>query len=589
MGKLKVEAQSTASRINAKTAAQTVTTTDTSDLARLNGELSDARDFNFAWAYDPHEQTGGGLLDLAVPGETLRDKPVFGFTGDWDPTRPGDKNVRSQLDSGRSSLTSSTDNIITYAFFTAKHMVGLNNNPGLGEGKGYTPFSAAQMNAARLAVSTWDDVIAPEFQEITPGPGVSSWAKNEADIWMANTFTGPAQAWAYYPGEEQPFQRVSGDVWIADPRFNGSNNELFAGGYGRQTLNHELGHAIGLSHPGDYNFGDDQDGDGVPDPITYDGDAFYFQDSHQYTIMSYFDSYETGNNVIDWNIMRVMYPSTPMVHDIWVAQAKYGVETTTRTGDTTYGFNSTSDVTNDALKFFDGERMVILTIWDSAGNDTLDLSGYYTPSIIDLREGAYSSAGGLGAYDPAWVGVVPDADLNAYLAFVNSNQADAGYGAATRNAVLDLYFGGRPGTNEGVPWSDIVGRDWLLENNIGIAIGAIIENAKGGHGDDRINGNQATNQFWGNDGADTFVMADYSGNVVRPTGTVAINDTSVDSIMDFDRAEGDVIDVSELGVTAIGQLSFDDATDTVTVTATGEQFKIIGASDIQASDFFFAS
>ena len=57
--------------------------------------------------------------------------------------------------------------------------------------------------------------------------------------------------------------------------------------------------------------------------------------------------------------------------------------------------------------------------------------------------------------------------------------------------------------------------------------------------------------------------------------------------MDFDRTEGDKIDVSELGVTALAQMSFDNATDTVTVTATGEQFKILGASDIQASDFYF--
>ena len=64
-----------------------------------------------------------------------------------------------------------------------------------------------------------------------------------------------------------------------------------------------------------------------------------------------------------------------------------------------------------------------------------------------------------------------------------------------RTAAYDLYFGGRAGANEGIPWSDIVGRDWLMENNIGIAYGAMIENAIGGHGNDRINGNQATNQF----------------------------------------------------------------------------------------------
>ena len=35
----------------------------------------------------------------------------------------------------------------------------------------------------------------------------------------------------------------------------------------------------------------------------------------------------------------------------------------------------------------------------------------------------------------------------------------------------------------------------------------MIENAKGGEGNDRINGNQAVNHFWGNGGADTFVIA----------------------------------------------------------------------------------
>jgi len=186
----------------------------------------------------------------------------------------------------------------------------------------------------------------------------------------------------------------------------------------------------------------------------------------------------------------------------------------------------------------------VISIWDGgAGNDTLDLSGYHTPSIIDLREGAYTSAGGLGAYNDAWVGATPDDDLAAYLAFVNGNQAAAGYGSATRTAALDLYFGGRAGVNEGVPWSDVVGRDWLMENNIGIAYGAIIENAKGGYGDDRINGNFATNHFWGNGGADTFVMADYDGTTLA--GAVR-NDTSVDVIEDFNRAQGDKIDVSAL-------------------------------------------
>jgi len=575
LGNLRLSAQSTATRINSKTTT-TTQTVDPNDL-RLDGAIADARDFNVT-APSPYD-TAAGLPDLLTAGETVRDKPVYGLTGT--------NSVLNQLDSG-TFLSSALDGTITFSFFTAKHAVGLNNNPGLGEGKGYAPFTEAQKAAARVAIHNWDDIIAPEYQEVQPGPGVSSWAKNEADIWMANTVTGPAQAWAYYPGSDQPFKRVSSDVWIADPRANGSNGQLDPGFYGLQTLNHELGHAIGLSHPGDYNFGDDNDGDGVPDPITYEGDAFYAQDSHQYTIMSYFDSFELGNNQVDFNFMRFVYPSTPMVHDIFVAQYKYGAEMNTRTGDTTYGFNSTGDVWNDAMKFDPGEMATIFSIWDADGHDTLDLSGYYTPSIIDLREGGYSSAGGWGSYRADLAGTDPSAlTKEAYLAIINPYNAAEGFGA--RTAAYDLYFGGRAGANEGIAWSEIMGNDYLMENNIGIAYGAIIEDAKGGYGNDRINGNQAENHFWGNAGSDTFVIADYSGVITRPTATggsvdVTIDDESVDSIMDFQTGV-DKIDLTELGVTW-ADLSVSGDTWTVERGDDDLSFIVLGSTAVQA-DFIF--
>jgi Ca2+-binding RTX toxin-like protein len=555
--------------------------------APVSGDLPDARDFNLAWPYDPYLLLKG-LPDLATPGEVLRDKTVYGLTGDWDPNRPGDNNVRTQLDSG-THLSSANDGVITYGFFNANHAVGVNNNPFSGEGKGYTPFTEAQEAAARIAVNNWDELITPHFQEVTMSSrGVSDWAHNSADIWLANTSTGPAQAWAYYPDQGGAYKRASSDVWIADPRYNTSNADLLPGQYGTTTLNHELGHTLGLSHPGEYNFGDDNDGDGIADPITYEGDAFYFQDSHQYTIMSYFDSYETGNNVVDWNFMRVVYPSTPMVDDVWVIQQKYGADLTTRTGDTTYGFNATADVTNDALRFESGDLATAFTIWDAAGNDTLDLSGFYTPSVIDLREGAYSSAGGLGAYDPAWAGIDPSTvSKDDYLAFVNAN--NAAEGLASRNAAYDLYFGGRAGVNEDIPWSDIVGRDWLMENNIGIAYGAVVENAIGGHGNDRINGNQANNLLTGNDGADVFVLANYSG--VDATGK-AIVDTSIDTITDFSALQGDKIDLSSFSQVDASRVTYADGQlqiDTDGVDGADFFANLLGAPTVNlANDFIYA-
>jgi serralysin len=545
-------------RQNGGTTTVTAGSPDVVSIGAVQGPLTQAATFNASFGWETSAGLQTHIADLI--GTEVRDKIVLP-QGD---NVPG--TVRWQLDSGLAQDVS--DNVITYGFATYKHSLGLNNNPDFGEGTGYTPFSAAQKAAARIAISTWDDLIAARFVEVTPGPGASDYGLQTTDIVLANTWSGPAQAWAYYPGYGNQYERVAGDVWIADPNYNTSNNQLLPGFYGLQTLNHELGHAIGLSHPGNYNYGDDQDGDGVPDPITYQNDAFYFQDGHQFTIMSYFDSFETGAQNVDWNVMRFVYPSTPMVDDVFVAQQKYGADYTTRAGDTTYGFHATADVTNEAMIFRNGEMFSIFTIWDGGGNDTIDLSGYYTDSVIDLREGAYTSAGGAGAYDAALAGT------QLTLAQIQANNIAAGLPQRAAS-LYDVYFNGVATSNEGVSWAEITGTgdEFLMEQNIGIAYGAIIENAVGGHGDDRINGNQANNVFTGGDGADTFVIANYSGT--RAADGAVIVDTSVDTVTDFQAA--DVIDLSEFAGVTAANVSFNTVTDTLSIDTDGN-----GSVDVTA-------
>ena len=562
------------------TTSVSVDPTEIKGPAGLLTPLHDAADFNASFQWGTNSGLPTHIHDLV--GTTVNSKPVLPEGANVPGT------VSWQLDSGATLIVGS-DNTITWGFYQGKHYTGINNNPHLGEGIGYTSFSPAQMAAARIAIGNWDDLIAPTFQEQNWGPGASTWAKTDADILLANTYTGPAQAWAYYPGSNHQYERLSSDVWIADPRINASNSQFLPGQYGLQTLNHELGHTLGLSHPGQYNFGDDNDGDGVPDPITYGGDAFYFQDSTQFTIMSYFDSYETGAQNIDYNFLRFLYPSTPMVDDVYVIQQKYGADMTTRAGDSTYGFNSSSDVANEAMKFHDGEMATIFTIWDANGNDTLDLSGYYTPSVIDLREGGYSSAGGWGSYDPSLVSIDPATDTAAYLAAVDTY--NAGAGLAARDAAYDLYFGGRAGVNESIPWTTITNAteaNYLMQQNIGIAYGAVIENAIGGHGDDRINGNQADNFFTGNDGADTFIIADYSGNIPTPgdpAGHVVV-DTSIDTITDFTTGV-DKIDLTSFGHDTVTGVIY-DGTD-LHFSANGHDYAVhlLGAPIDTTNDIIF--
>ena len=509
--------------------------------------LTLAAEFNASFSWEATSGLASHITDYI--GGDLRDKQVLPQGANVPGT------VAWQLDAGWQHDVS--DGIITFGFANSKHALGLNNNPSFGEGGGYAPFTEAQKAAARLAMNNWDDLIAARIVEVPQGPGASVYGRQTTDIMLANTTTGPAQAWAYYPGYPNQYTRIAGDVWTADPRINASNGQLEPGQYGLQTLNHEIGHSLGLSHPGAYNFGDDADGDGIPDPITYQGDAFYFQDSNQFTIMSYFDSFETGAQNIDWNVMRFIYPSTPMVDDVKVIQQKYGADMTTRTGDSVYGFNSTADVTNEAMKFHAGEMATIFTIWDAGGNDTLDLSGYYTDSVIDLREGAYSSAGGWAAYDASLLEVDPT------LEQIDLNNTAAGLGP--RNARLfEIYFNGnwsdtnpdgsKTLVNEGVSWKDITGTGdkYLMEQNIGIAYGAIIENAIGGSGNDRINGNQVDNRLTGGAGADTFIFVD---------------DGSTDTITDFESGL-DRIDLTELNITG-ADVSFDAATHQLRIDTDG--------------------
>ena len=543
--------------------------------------LTDASVFNSSFDWGTTSGLPTHIHDLV--GTTIRDHPVLPEGANVPGT------VSWQIDAGV-KIDVGADNLITWGFFDGKHYTGINNNPQLGEGQGYAPFNAAQKAAARVAIHNWDDLIAPSFQEQAPQPGVSLWAQKSTDIMLANTVTGPAQAWAYYPGSNHQYERLSSDVWIADPRANGSNGQLDPGFYGLLTLNHELGHTLGLSHPGNYNFGDDSDGDGVPDPINYSTDAEYFQDGHQFTIMSYFDSFETGAQNVDWNTMRFIYPSTPMVDDVYVIQQKYGVDVTTRSGDSTYGFHATSDVWNPAMSFHTGEMFTIFTIWDAGGNDTLDLSGYYTPSVIDLREGAYSSAGGAGAYDPVLAGT------QLTLAQINANNAAAGFGART-DRLYHIYFdgnwsddGGVTFVNEGLSWKQITGTgdQYLMEDNIGIAYGAVVEIAIGGHGDDRINGNQANNWFTGGEGADTFIIADYSGTIPDPAhaaGKVVV-DNSIDTITDFTTGE-DKIDLTSFGHLTPADLNY--AGGDLHFSANGHDYTVhlLGATVDLTNDILF--
>ena len=95
---------------------------------------------------------------------------------------------------------------------------------------------------------------------------------------------------------------------------------------------HEIGHALGLGHPGPYSRADDEP------PVTYGVENIFLNDSTQVSIMSYFS--QTDNTYINASFANAI---TPMIADIIAIQNLYGVPTDINIGDTVYGYHSNVD------------------------------------------------------------------------------------------------------------------------------------------------------------------------------------------------------------------------------------------------------
>lgn len=223
-------------------------------------------------------------------------------------------------------------------------------------------------------------------------------------------------------------------------------------------------------------------------------------DSVLVSVMSYASYPGAGPGA--YTIADGSYPMTPMLNDIAAIQYLYGVNTNALTGnigDTTYTYDPSASV-------------ILGARWDGGGNDTLNFSSYTTDLSIDLRPGGWTSLGGQFA--------ILD---SAQPVYANVNLATPYLHGGSSALLIENARGGS-------------GNDTLIGNQANNRLdgGGGTDVLDGGEGDDVLIGGPGNDILTGGDGADTFVFA--------------ASGSGMDTITDF--GAGDALEVTGVAVTA---------------------------------------
>lgn len=269
---------------------------------------------------------------------------------------------------------------------------------------GWKPFTAQQQSATREILNSLQKQIGITFVEVADAGGT---------IRLSNNTQTGSSGYAFLPNGSS----IGSDVFIS----NKYSANVTSGSANWATLVHELGHALGLKHPGNYNATSTVDPLAVGNFLGVNEDTFYN------TIMTYRDSAQDING------------TSFMPYDMLALRYLYGTRAF-ETADSLYNFTDTS-----------GQS--VRNIVDDGGTDTLDFSAVTVGAVIDLSPGGYSSVGKLlsGAKALANVTLSLDAVIENVIGTV---QADVIVGNAANNTLTgrggnDALDGG-PGVDTAV-------------------------------------------------------------------------------------------------------------------------------------------
>ena len=253
---------------------------------------------------------------------------------------------------------------------------------------GWRPFSAQQKTATKEVLNLLQQQTGITFVEVADTPAAGGVVR------LSNNTQSVSAGYAYLANSSDT--SLDSDVFISSPY----STNVTAGSYAWSLLVHEIGHALGLKHPGNYNAGQTTNVREAGNYLGVNEDAFFN------TIMTYRTSAQGIHN------------TGFMPYDLLALRYLYGTRAF-ETGGNTYTYN-------------DASGRSVSNIVDDGGTDTLDFSAVTKAVAVDLRPGGYSSVGRLANGNIALSNLTLSLDAVIENA-VGTPQADFMLGNAANN------------------------------------------------------------------------------------------------------------------------------------------------------------